>query len=147
MKDTKLRKSAAAYKAFTSNNSLEYEIASRNGERPAIGGVEIPCDTFNPISSSPVETPESETEVVETQDSDPVLDWFESKKSSRYNRNDVRVSKTPENAVKLDNTKHRYSIEAKQLFKYAALKSGGYAKQLFGNAAFAPEFVKDALNV
>ena len=99
-------------------------------------------------SSAPEANPETlkpETSTEPASENQEVLDWFETKKKSRYSRNDTRVSSVPENAVKLDNTKHRYCLAAGSIYKYAALKSGGYAKQHFGNAAFAPEFVTEVL--
>ena len=87
-------------------------------------------------------TPETSAE---TEKSNPVLDWFKTKDASRYKRHDSRVGEVSEKAVAIDDKKHRYSIESGKVYRYLALKGGGYAKQLFGNAAFSPEFVKEAL--
>lgn len=96
-------------------------------------------------ASEPTPEPSNSIEPAETEIS-PVLDWFKTKDASRYKRHDERVREVSEKAVAIDDKKHRYSIESGKVYRYLALKSGGYAKQLFGNAAFAPEFVSEALN-
>ena len=97
-----------------------------------------------PVTSEP----KPSTETAKTEKTNPVLDWFEKKKPNRYSGHDARVNKIPAhyNVVALDTRKHRYCIYAGKIYKFAALKSGGFMQQHFGNAAFAPEFVKETLN-
>lgn len=104
-------------------------------------------------SSEPTKTEpqlESKIEAGETEEANPVLDWFDNKDKSRYKKNDNRVNSIPDTAVALDSSSRRYAIERNTIVRYRKLKSNKTGevfcvRQEFGNAAFATSEVKAAL--
>ena len=88
----------------------------------------------------------SDTEPVETEESNPVLEWFDNKDKSRYKKHDERVDSIPETAVAIDSSSRRYAIERGTVIRYRSFKSETFCRrENFGNAAFAPSEVKATL--
>ena len=134
---------------FYAKGRVGYALLSVTEDGVGIGNITVKGKdiiAFNTPAPSKKETSVTETTTPDTtEENSEVLVWFKKKKKSRYSRNDVKVDAVPDTAVKLDSKKHRYQVERGTIYKYAAQKSGGYMKQNFGNASFAPAAVIAAL--
>ena len=137
----------------------EKVVALGDSKHNTASGLPTPEEVYEKLATAktkeaepvkPETKPEPKTETDETEESNPVLDWFDNKDKSRYKKHDERVDSIPETAVALDSSSRRYAIERGTVIRYRSLKSNTTGetfcrRENFGNAAFAAPEVRAAL--